>query len=158
MDSFSPAALIFRLCYPTLPKTRCLLETIFYKIHFRLLSLRTNATKNKNRFLAGLQSKSRNQSLRILFESSSGVQSHWRAIVTRKEPGATIGYIRSVWRPCVVKPRLASHCEIYVTLNHRDPANDLIRLFSVVLNWHVVGEFRDSFIGEKAGQQNICFW
>src|SRR5215831_3250010 len=56
----------------------------------------------------------------------------------------------------IVEPRLATHIEMYIASDHRYHSDDLIRLFTVTFDWHVVGQLGYAFLCKKARQQDVC--
>src|SRR5215831_11918655 len=56
----------------------------------------------------------------------------------------------------IVETRLATHIEMYIASDHRYPSDNLIRLFTVTFDWHVVGQLGYAFLSKKAGEQDVC--
>src|SRR5215472_12759677 len=56
---------------------------------------------------------------------------------------------------CIGESRLAAHPETYIAPNHGYFAHDLIRFPAVTVDWHIVGQFRHSFLGQESCDQNV---
>src|SRR6516164_6540001 len=56
---------------------------------------------------------------------------------------------------CVGESRLAAHPETYVAPNHGYFAYDLIRFPAVTVDWHIVDQFGDAFLGQESCDQNV---
>src|SRR5260370_38672453 len=56
---------------------------------------------------------------------------------------------------CIVKSRLATHVETHIASDHGYHSHDLIWLFCVLLNRHIVCQLNDAFFGKESRKQNI---
>src|SRR5262245_28269816 len=56
----------------------------------------------------------------------------------------------------IVEAGPATHRQMHIASDHRHPSDDLIRLFTVLFNRHVVRQLDDAFFGKKARKQDIC--
>ena len=58
-------------------------------------------------------------------------------------------------RFCIVKSRLAKHLETYVASDHRYCPNDLVGLFPLDVDRHIIRQFNHAFVGEKSCEKNV---